>query len=123
MTLNDITYQIRGAIFEVYNHLGPGLLESVYEEALIYELTLRGLSVKRQQLVPISYKRQLLHSELRIDLLVNEQVIIELKSVLEMKDVFFKQTLSYLRLSHLHLAILVNFNTDNINESIYRVIN
>jgi len=123
MTLNDITYQIRGAIFEVYNHLGPGLLESVYEEALIYELTLRGLSVKRQQLVPISYKGQLLHSELRIDLLVNEQVIIELKSVLEMKDVFFKQTLSYLRLSHLHLAILVNFNTDNINESIYRVIN
>ena len=123
MTLNDITYQIRGAIFEVYNHLGPGLLESVYEEALIYELTLRGLSVKRQQLVPISYKGQLLHSEHRIDLLVNEQVIIELKSVLEMKDVFFKQTLSYLRLSHLHLAILVNFNTDNINESIYRVIN
>ncbi len=123
MTLNDITYQIRGAIFEVYNHLGPGLLESVYEEALIYELTLRGLSVKRQQLVPISYKGQQLHSELRIDLLVNEQVIIELKSVLEMKDVFFKQTLSYLRLSHLHLAILVNFNTDNINESIYRVIN
>ena len=123
MTLNDITYQIRGAIFEVYNHLGPGLLESVYEEALIYELTLRGLSVKRQQLVPISYKGQLLHSELRIDLLVNDQVIIELKSVLEMKDVFFKQTLSYLRLSHLHLAILVNFNTDNINESIYRVIN
>ncbi len=123
MILNDITYQIRGAIFEVYNHLGPGLLESVYEEALIYELTLRGLSVKRQQLVPISYKGQQLHSELRIDLLVNEQVIIELKSVLEMKDVFFKQTLSYLRLSHLHLAILVNFNTDNINESIYRVIN
>ena len=123
MNINDITYQIRGAIFEVYNHLGPGLLESVYEEALSYELTSRGLSVKRQQPVPLLYKGQQLHTELFLDILVEEQVIIELKSVAEMKDVFFKQTLTYLRLSGKHIALLVNFKTNNINESIFRIAN
>ena len=123
MGINDISYKIRGAIFEVYNNLGPGLLESVYEEALAFELKERGLKVERQQPVPIKYKGKELKTDLRLDLLVDDQVIIELKSVEDMKPVFGKQLLTYLRLTNKHLGILVNFNTDDIQHSIKRVIN
>ena len=123
MGINDISYKIRGAIFEVYNNLGPGLLESVYEEALAFELKERGLKVERQQPVPIIYKGKELKTDLRLDLLVDDQVIIELKSVEDMKPVFGKQLLTYLRLTNKHLGILVNFNTDDIQHSIKRVIN
>ena len=123
MGINDISYKIRGAIFEVYKNLGPGLLESVYEEALAFELKERGLKVERQQPVPIKYKGKELKTDLRLDLLVDDQVIIELKSVEDMKPVFGKQLLTYLRLTNKHLGILVNFNTDDIQHSIKRVIN
>ena len=114
MTENEISYQIRGAIYDVYKTLGPGLLESAYEEALVYELQKRNLKVERQVEVPIIYKGNVLKTDLRLDLLVEDKVIVELKSVAEMKDVFFKQTRTYLRLKGLKLGILVNFNTDNI---------
>jgi GxxExxY protein len=123
MTDNELTYQIRGAIYDVYKALGPGLLESVYEEALAYELQQRGLMVERQKLVPIIYKGNVLKTELRLDILVEGRVIVELKSVEEMKKVFYKQLLTYLRLMNLNVGILVNFNTDNILESIDRVVN
>ncbi len=124
MTDNEITYEIRGAIYDVYKNLGPGLLESVYEEALVYELEKRGLKVERQKEVPINYDGHVLNTQLRIDLLVEDRVIVELKSVKEMQDVFWKQTRTYLRLLNLKVGILVNFNTDNILEdSIHRVIN
>ena len=123
MTENEITYEIRGAIYEVYKALGPGLLESVYEEALVFELEQRGLKVERQKSVPIVYKGNVLKSELRLDLLVEDKVIVELKSVEEMKKVFSKQLLTYLRLMGKKLGLLVNFNTDNILQSIYRIIN
>ncbi len=124
MKENEISYEIRGAIYNVYKALGPGLLESVYEEALVYELQKRGLRVDRQVEVPIQYDGHLLKTPLRIDLLVEEKVVIELKSVMELQDVFFKQTRTYLRLSGLKLGILVNFNTDDIlEESIFRVVN
>ena len=124
MTDNEITYEIRGAIYDVYKNLGPGLLESVYEEALVYELEKRGLKVERQKEVPINYDGHVLNTQLRIDLLVEERVVIELKSVKEMQDVFWKQTRTYLRLLNLKVGILVNFNTDNILEdNIHRVIN
>ena len=124
MTDNEITYQIRGAIYDVYVALGPGLLESVYEEALVYELEKRGLKVERQKEVPILYDGHLLKTQLRIDLLVEGRVIVELKSVKEMQDVFWKQTRTYLRLMDLKVGILVNFNTDNIlQDSIFRVAN
>ena len=124
MTDNDITYQIRGAIYDVYKNLGPGLLESVYEEALVYELQKRGLKVERQKEVPIHYDGQILKTQLRLDLLVQDRVIVELKSVKEMQDVFWKQTRTYLRLLGLKVGILVNFNTDDIlNDSIHRVVN
>lgn len=93
MTDNELTYQIRGAIFEVYNTLGPGLLESVYEEALVFELQERGLKVERQMEVPIQYKGNELKTALRLDLLIENRIIVELKSVEEMKPVFAKNCL------------------------------
>lgn len=123
MTDNELTYEIRGAIFDVYNELGPGLLESVYEEALAYELKERGLDVDRQVEVPIIYKGNELKTPLRLDLLVNDQVIVELKSVEEMKPVFAKQLLTYLRLLDKRVGLLVNFNTNNLRDSIKRIIN
>ena len=123
MTDNKLTYEIRGAIFDVYNTLGPGLLESVYEEALTFELQQRGLEVIRQMEVPIMYKDNELKTPLRLDLLVENQVIVELKSVEEMKPVFAKQLLTYLRLLDKHVGILVNFNTHNLRESIKRIVN
>ena len=123
MTDNELTYQIRGAIFDVYNTLGPGLLESVYEEALVFELKQRGLQVARQVEVPIIYKENVLKTALRLDLLVEDSVIVELKSVEEMKPVFAKQLLTYLRLMDKRVGLLVNFNSSNIIESIKRIVN
>ena len=123
MTVNDITYQIRGAVFDVYKALGPGLLESVYEEALVFELEQRGLKVETQKQVPIVYKGNVLKTELRLDLIVEDSVIVELKSVDEMKKVFSKQLLTYLRLMNKKVGLLVNFKTDDILNSIYRIAN
>jgi len=124
MTDNDITYKIRGAIYDVYKNLGPGLLESVYEEAMVYELQKNGLKVERQKEVPIMYDGHVLHTQLRLDLLVEGRVVVELKSVKEMQDVFWKQTRTYLKLLGLKVGILVNFNTDDILEdSIFRIVN
>ena len=124
MTENDITYQIRGAIYDVYKNLGPGLLESVYEEAMVYELQKRDLAVERQKEVPIQYDGHTLQTDLRLDLLVEGKVIIELKSVQEMRDVFWMQTRTYLRLLGLRVGILVNFNVDDIlDDAIHRVLN
>ena len=123
MTDDELTYEIRGAIFDVYNTLGPGLLESVYEEALTFELQQRGLEVIRQMEVPIMYKENELKTPLRLDILVENQVIVELKSVEEMKPVFAKQLLTYLRLLDKHVGLLVNFNTHNLRESIKRIVN
>ena len=123
MTNKDITYEIRGAIYDVYRTLGPGLLESVYEEALVYELKLRHLNVQRQKPIPVIYKGVVLNSELRLDLLVEDSVIIELKSVEDLKKVFAKQLLTYLRLTNKKVGILVNFNTDDILRSIICIVN
>ncbi len=123
MTDNELTYEIRGAFFDVYNEQGPGLLESVYEEALDFELHERGLEVARQVEVPIIYKGNELKTPLRLDLLVNNQVIVELKSVEEMKPVFAKQLLTYLKLMDKRVGLLVNFNTSNLRESIKRIVN
>ena len=124
MADNDLTYQIRGAIYDVYKNLGPGLLESVYEEAMVYELQKRGLKVERQKEVPIHYDGHILKTQLRLDLLVEGRIIVELKSVKEMQDVFWKQTRTYLRLLGLQVGILVNFNTDDIlDNSIHRIYN
>ena len=123
MTHNELTYEIRGAIFDVYNELGPGLLESVYEEALVFELQQRGLKVERQLEVPIRYKGQELKTPLRLDLLIENTIIVEQKSVEEMKPVFAKQLLTYLRLLDKRVGLLVNFSANNIREGIIRIAN
>ena len=123
MTENEISYKIVGAIYKVYNELGPGLLESIYEDALCYQLRKDGLKAESQVRVPVVYDGHVLPGELRLDILVEDSVIIELKSVTEMKDVFYKQLLSYLKITHLHLGLLVNFCTTDIRHSIYRKVN
>ena len=123
MDLNELSYKIRGAVYKVYNALGPGLLESVYEESLFYQLILDGLDVKRQLLVPIVYNDFQLNSNLRIDLLVENQVIIELKSVDNVLPVHHKQLVTYLKLTNKKLGLLINFNSEDINKSIYRKVN
>ena len=123
MTENEISYKIVGAIYKVYNELGSGLLESIYEEALCYQLRKEGLKAENQVRVPVVYDGHVLPGELRLDILVEDSVIIELKSVIEMKDVFYKQLLTYLKITHLHLGLLVNFCTTDIRHSIYRKVN
>ncbi|SFP01905.1 GxxExxY protein [Prevotella sp. tf2-5] len=122
MEHNELTYLIRGAIFEVYNTLGPGLLESVYEEALCYELSIRGLQYERQKRIPLIYKGQELTSDLRLDILVENQIVIELKAVEEIKTVFYKQLKTYLKLTNLNLGLLVNFSSNDMQKGIHRVI-
>jgi len=120
---NEISYDIRGAIFKVYNNLGPGLLESVYENAMIYELTKLGRNVKSQVGVPVRYEEQILDLGFRLDLLVDNLVIVEIKSVEVLLPVHYKQLLTYLKLYEKKLGILVNFNTDDIESNIIRLVN
>ncbi len=123
MTENEISYKIRGAIFEIYNTVGPGLLESAYEAALYFELKKAGLKVERQLEVPFRHKDVKMHVGYRLDLLVEDKVIIEIKSITDFSALHFKQLTTYLKLTNLKLGILVNFNTLNIREGIARVAN
>lgn len=123
MRINDITFQIRGAIYDVYNELGPGLLEGIYEKALLTELRTRGLKVESQVPINVVYKGIDLGLQYRIDILVEETVIIELKSVEALLPTFYKQLETYLRLSGKPLGILVNFNTTDLNNNIKRIAN
>jgi GxxExxY protein len=123
MSINELSYTVRGAMFEVYKTLGPGLLESIYESALVHELELIGLKVRRQVTLPVRYKDIELDINLRIDLIVEDQIILEIKSVEELNSVHYKQLLSYLKLTKLKLGLLVNFNSDNVNNTIHRVVN
>ena len=120
---NEITFLIRGAIFKVYNTLGPGLLESSYEAAMEYELVKAGLFVGKQVAMPLIYEELQLNVGYRIDLLVEKKVIIEIKSVESLAEVHYKQLVTYLRLSGLKVGLLVNFNTEDIAKSIHRRVN
>ena len=117
------TYKILGCVYEVYKQLGPGLLESIYEQAMIRELTMQGFDVKNQQQVPVYYKGELICPDLRLDLIIDDKLILELKSVVEYRPLFEKQLLTYLRLMNCELGYLINFNTDDIKEDIYPVYN
>jgi GxxExxY protein len=123
MTENDISYKIRGSVFTIYNNLGPGLLESAYEAALLYELNKEGLTVQSQVALPMIYETVKVDIGYRLDLLVENKVIIELKSVEVLLDVHHKQLITYLKLSGLKLGLLVNFNTEDISKSIFRKVN
>ena len=114
--LNDITYKIRGTIFKVHSTLGPGLLESVYEAALLYELVQLGFSVVSQVGLPVNYNNIKLELGFRIDIIVEDCVIIEVKSVEILHDVHKKQLLTYLKLPGKKLGILVNFNVSSLKD-------
>jgi GxxExxY protein len=119
----NYTYGILGCVYEVYNNLGPWLLESIYEKAMILELRDNGYSVQNQVAVPVAYKGEILCPDLRLDLIVDNKLILELKSVVEYKKLYEKQLYTYLRLMNCEMGYVVNFNTDNIRDEIHPVIN
>jgi GxxExxY protein len=125
MELNDITYKIRGAAYRVHSELGPGLLESVYEAALKYELQQDGLNVVSQVSVPMIYKEIKFDVGFRLDLIVEDKIVVEVKSVESLADVHFKQTLTYLKLKNKPIGLLINFNVASLTDkvSIVRIAN
>ncbi len=120
---SELTGQILGAAFEVHTVLGPGLLESVYQQALGRELQLQGLPFSSQVHVPLQYKGGTLDTSLRLDLLVAEQVIVEIKSIAALEDIHHAQLLTYLRLTGMQVGLLINFNVVSLKLGIKRVIN
>jgi GxxExxY protein len=123
MIEDTLSYAIRGAIFKVYNTLGPGLYENAYEAVLIHELRKLNLNVGQQVQLPLTYEDISLEVGYRIDICVENKVIIEVKSVENLLAVHHKQLLTYLKLSGMKLGILVNFNTVDISKSIFRKVN
>lgn len=123
LTENELSYKIRGALFKIFKTLGPGLLESAYEAVLVYELTQMGLDVTSQVPLPVIYEQIHLNVGYRIDILEENKVIIELKSVEHLTEVHHKQELTYLKLSNIKLGLLVNFNCAEIDKSIFRKVN
>jgi len=123
MTENEIAKIIVDAAYHIHVKLGPGLLESVYETVLAYELKKRGLNVVRQQPIPVVYDELQFDEGFRADLIVNDLVIIELKSVEKVHPVHKKQLLTYLRLADRHLGLLINFGEERIKDGITRIAN
>jgi GxxExxY protein len=121
--INDISYDIIGAAFKVHAALGPGLLESVYENAHSYELRQMGYDIKNQIGVPMVYSEVKFDVGYRLDILVNDLVIVEIKSVELLNDIHHKQLLTYLKLSGKKLGLLINFNSTNLRDSIVRIVN
>lgn len=122
-TLNEITGKIVDAAMRVHTKLGPGLLESAYEAAMLYELSKRDLKVAAQCEMPVQYDEVRINLGYRIDLLVHDQVIVELKSVEEITDVHKAQLLTYLRLSGRPVGLLLNFNVKHMKDGIVRYVN
>lgn len=123
MKENEISFYIRKSIFSVYNELGPGLLEKVYEKVLAYELENNGLKVQTQVPMKVKFKDVFIDSSFIADMIVEGKVIIEVKAITEISNIHHQQLLTYLKLTGLKLGILVNFNTDYIDKSIFRKIN
>ena len=121
--MKDISYEIIGCAYEVHRTLGPGLLESVYQKALVQELKLREFNVKSEVNIEINYKGVNVGSDLRLDIIVNDTIIIELKSVETILPIHKKQLLTYLRLTNLQLGLLINFNTNLLKDGITRIVN
>jgi len=123
MTENEVSKLVFEAGLKVHRNLGPGLLESAYEECLFYELSKLGLQVEKQKALPLIYEEVRLDIGYRIDLLVESKLIVEVKSVEELHDVHLAQILTYLKLSNCKLGLLINFNTALFKDGVKRVIN
>jgi len=123
MTENDIATKVIGVSINLHKTLGPGLLESVYESTLAYDLREIGLDVKQQVAVPVIYKEVKMEVGFRIDLLINNNVLIELKSIENLLPIHYAQTLTYLRLSGIKLGLLINFNEKILKNGIHRIAN
>jgi len=123
MTENELSYKIIGAAIALHKTVGPGLLESAYENALAYDLREIGLDVHQQVPMPFIYKEVKQEVGYRVDLMVNNLVLIEIKSIENLAPVHYAQTLTYLKLSGLKLGLLINFNTKYVKNEIHRVVN
>jgi len=123
MNENDISRIIIECSIEIHKELGPGLLESVYEKILAYELFKKGLQVEQQKVIAIKYKNISFEQGFRADLIINDKVIVEIKSVKDFESNHFKQLLTYLRLANKRLGLLLNFNKELMKQGIKRIIN
>ena len=123
MEINDLTQIILDCSYRVHSALGPGLLENAYEECLFYELNLNGLKVEKQKSLPLVYKDIKLDVGYRLDLLVENQVIVEIKAVENLNEVHTAQVLTYLKLSECKIGLLLNFNVKSLKYGIKRLIN
>lgn len=123
MTHNEISAKIIGCAIEVHRELGPGLLESIYEECLVHVLREQGLHVVTQQKVPIVFRGKALGTPLRLDLLVEERIIVEVKAVEAVHDIFLTTLLTYLKLSGKQLGLLINFHESRLVDGVRRVVN
>lgn len=123
MTENELAYKVIGLAIDVHNALGPGLLESAYQECLFYKIDKEGLKVVKEKPMPLIYEDVKLECGYRIDLLVENKLVIEVKSVDALNDIHLAQTLTYLKLGNYKLGLLINFNTVLIKNSIKRIIN
>jgi len=121
MTENEISYKVRGIIFKIYNNLGPGLYESVYEEILTYELTKNNIKFSRQKSLPVIWGNLKMEKGFRADIIVENKVIIEIKSIELVANVHYKQLSTYLKISNLKLGLLINFHSDPL--FIKRIVN
>ena len=121
--LNSLSQRIISAAIEVHRHLGPGLLESCYQKALMTELLLNGISVEREVPIPLVYKGTRVECGFRADIIVEDRIIVELKATESYNPLFAKQLLTYLRLSGKELGLVLNFNRPTLREGIERVIN
>ena len=123
MEINELSSKIIGAAIEVHKALGPGLLESAYEECLCHELSLQGLRLERQKPLPIIYKGKQLDCGYRLDVVVENKIIIELKACEKIEPIHRAQLLTYLKLSNLNLGLLLNFNVPVLRDGIFRLVN
>ncbi len=121
--IDELTYKVIGCAIEVHNVLGPGLLESVYEQALIHELSMNGIPARAQVDIDVNYKGMNITNGFRIDILVDETLIVELKSIEDLKPLHYKQLLTYLRIMDKRVGLLINFNSINLKDGIKRVVN
>jgi GxxExxY protein len=123
MEFDDLSNKVLGAAIEVHRHLGPGLLESTYEACLLHELRERNIAVEAQKQLPVSYKGLRLETGYRIDLLVENALIVELKAVEQIMPIHSAQLLAYLKLSGLRIGLLINFNVKLLKNGITRLVN